>query len=137
MAAQQMEYHHGEGSMSKLKASEIAVRATEQAIQVCGGYGYVRDLPVEKWYRDAKLYTIFEGTSEIQRMVIGRTLEDPAPPLHHRLPADGPALSRRFGRGTKARSLVAGKAMRMAAHTPPALMRLPMKVITPPRKPNA
>ena len=49
----------------------------------CGGYGYVRDLPVEKWYRDAKLYTIFEGTSEIQRVVIGRTLDRPgaaAPP---------------------------------------------------------
>ncbi len=136
MAAQHMEYHHAEGSMSKLKASEVAVRATEQAIQVCGGYGYVRDLPVEKWYRDAKLYTIFEGTSEIQRMVIGRTLEDPAPPLHHRLPSDGPALSRRFGRGTKARSLVAGKAIRVAAHTPPALMRLPMKVISPPQKPR-
>ena len=69
-----MDYHHAEGSMSKLKASEVAVRITEQAIQVCGGYGYVRDLPVEKWYRDAKLYTIFEGTSEIQRVVIGRTL---------------------------------------------------------------
>ena len=75
MAAQHMDFHHGEGSMSKLKASEVAVRATEQAIQVCGGYGYVRDLPVEKWYRDAKLYTIFEGTSEIQRVVIGRTLD--------------------------------------------------------------
>jgi acyl-CoA dehydrogenase len=121
--------------MSKLKASETAVRITEHAIQVCGGYGYVRDLPVEKWYRDAKLYTIFEGTSEIQRMVIGRTLEDPAPPLHHRLPADGPPLSRQFGRGTKRRSLAAGKAMRIASRTPPSLMKLPMKVITPPQKP--
>jgi acyl-CoA dehydrogenase len=135
MAAQHQEYHHAEGSMSKLKASETAVRITEQAIQVCGGYGYVRDLPVEKWYRDAKLYTIFEGTSEIQRMVIGRTLEDPAPPLHHRLPADGPPLSRQFGRGTKRRSLAAGKAMRLASKTPPSLMKLPMKVITPPQKP--
>jgi hypothetical protein len=69
-------------------------------------------------------------------MVIGRTLEDPVPPLHHRLPPDGPALSRRFGRGTKTRSLVAGKAMRVASHTPPALMRLPMKVISPPQKPR-
>ena len=117
--------------MSKLKASEVAVRATEQAIQVCGGYGYVRDLPVEKWYRDAKLYTIFEGTSEIQRVVIGRTLADPAPPLHHRLPAEGAPLSRTLGRGTRTRSLVAGKAMRVAANAPPALMRLPMKVIAP------
>ena len=134
MAAQRQEYHHAEGSMSKLKASEVAVRITEQAVQVCGGYGYVRDLPVEKWYRDAKLYTIFEGTSEIQRVVIGRTLADPAPPLHHRLPTDGPGLGRSLGRGTRSRSLAAGKAMRIAAKTPPSLMKLPMKVITPPQK---
>jgi acyl-CoA dehydrogenase len=134
MGAQHMEYHHAEGSMSKLKASEVAVRITEQAIQVCGGYGYVRDLPVEKWYRDAKLYTIFEGTSEIQRVVIGRTLNDEAPPLHWRLPTDGPAIGRSFGRGTKNRSLVAGKAMQVASKTPPSLMKLPMKVITPPQK---
>ena len=118
--------------MSKLKASEVAVRAAELAIQVCGGYGYVRDLPAEKWYRDAKLYTIFEGTSEIQRLVIGRTLADAgAPPLHHRLPAEGAPRRRTLGRGTKTRSLVAGKAMRVAANAPPALMKLPMKVIAP------
>ena len=74
MAANRVPFQHAEGSMSKLKASEVAQRATEQAIQVCGGWGYISDLPVEKWYRDAKLYTIFEGTSEIQRMVIGRAL---------------------------------------------------------------
>jgi acyl-CoA dehydrogenase len=93
-----------------------------------------RDLPVEKWYRDAKLYTIFEGTSEIQRVVIGRTLDDAEPPLHHRLPPDGAALGRTFGRGSKSRSLVAGKAMRVASRTPPSLMKLPMKVLTPPQK---
>ena len=134
MAAQHMDFHHGEGSMSKLKASEVAVRITEQAVQVCGGYGYVRDLPVEMWYRDAKLYTIFEGTSEIQRVVIGRTLADAAPPLHHRLPTDGPTLGRTLGRGSKQRSLAAGRAMRIVSRTPPALMKLPMKVITPPQK---
>src|SRR3954452_10301624 len=74
MAAQGVRYQLGEGSMSKLRASEVAVRCAEQAIQTCGGWGYVSDLPVEKWYRDAKLYTIFEGTSEIQRLVIGRAL---------------------------------------------------------------
>src|SRR5207244_46689 len=102
MAAAKVPYHHAEGSMSKLLASEVAVRVTEQAIQVCGGWGYVRDLPVEKWYRDAKLYTIFEGTSEIQRLVIARTLDDAAtdPPLHHRLPVRGTWLNRRTGRGT-------------------------------------
>jgi acyl-CoA dehydrogenase len=66
--------HHAEGSMSKLKAGETAVWVTEQAIQILGGYGYIRDFPVEKWYRDAKIYTIFEGTSEIQRIVISRAL---------------------------------------------------------------
>jgi acyl-CoA dehydrogenase len=65
---------HAEGSMSKLKAGETAVWVTEQAIQILGGYGYIKDFPVEKWYRDAKIYTIFEGTSEIQRIVISRAL---------------------------------------------------------------
>ena len=69
-----MDFRHAEGSMSKLKASEVAVSVTEQAIQVLGGYGYIKDFPVEKWYRDAKIYTLFEGTSEIQRLVIGRAL---------------------------------------------------------------
>ncbi len=62
--------------MSKLKAAEVAVRVTEQAVQVLGGYGYIKDFPVEKWYRDSKIYTIFEGTSEIQRMVIARALTE-------------------------------------------------------------
>jgi acyl-CoA dehydrogenase len=75
MAASGTPYHRAEGSMSKLKASEVAVGVTEKAVQVLGGYGYIRDFPVEKWYRDAKIYTIFEGTSEIQRLVIARALE--------------------------------------------------------------
>ncbi len=74
MAAQRHPFENAEGSMSKLKASEVAVRACEQAVQTLGGWGYIKDFPVEKWYRDAKLYTIFEGTSEIQRLVIGRAL---------------------------------------------------------------
>ena len=136
MAAQQVPYHHAEGSMSKLKASEVAVRITEQAIQVAGGWGYIRDHPVEKWYRDAKLYTIFEGTSEIQRLVIGRTLGDAGAPLHHRRAADGAALGRTLGRGTKHRSLAAGAAMRAAQDDPPALMRPAMKILGPPQKPR-
>ena len=70
MAAKGIPFERGEGSMSKMAASEVAVRATERAIQTLGGWGYITDHPVEKWYRDAKLYTIFEGTSEIQRIVI-------------------------------------------------------------------
>jgi acyl-CoA dehydrogenase len=65
-------FPHAEGSMSKLKAAEVAVRVTDEAIQVLGGYGYIRDFPVEKWHRDAKIYSLFEGTSEIQRLVISR-----------------------------------------------------------------
>jgi acyl-CoA dehydrogenase len=74
MAKNEVEFQRAEGSMSKLKASEVAVSVTEQAVQVLGGYGYIKDFPVEKWYRDAKIYTIFEGTSEIQRLVISRAL---------------------------------------------------------------
>ncbi len=74
MAANGQPFNKAEGSMSKLKAGETAVAVTEKAVQVLGGYGYIKDFPVEKWYRDSKIYTIFEGTSEIQRMVIARAL---------------------------------------------------------------
>lgn len=74
MAATKKPFVSGEGSMSKLKAGEVAVRVTEEAIQILGGYGYVREYPVEQWHRDSKIYTIFEGTSEIQRLVIARSI---------------------------------------------------------------
>jgi alkylation response protein AidB-like acyl-CoA dehydrogenase len=74
MVRQGIALDDAEGSMSKLVAGETAVRVTEQAIQVLGGNGYTRDFPVERWHRDAKIFTIFEGTSEIQRMIIGRAL---------------------------------------------------------------
>jgi alkylation response protein AidB-like acyl-CoA dehydrogenase len=61
-----------EASMAKLFASEAAMRATSKAIQIHGGYGYTRDYPVERYYRDAKLCEIGEGTSEVQRLVISR-----------------------------------------------------------------
>jgi alkylation response protein AidB-like acyl-CoA dehydrogenase len=63
-----------ESSMAKLYASEIAVRAAEDAVQIFGGYGFVKDYPAEKYFRDVKLTTIGEGTSEIQRLVIARQL---------------------------------------------------------------
>lgn len=63
-----------EGSMSKLYASEVAKKVTAQAVQILGGNGYTREYPVERMHRDAAIYTIFEGTSEIQRLVIARTL---------------------------------------------------------------
>ncbi|MEO8430375.1 MAG: acyl-CoA dehydrogenase family protein [Acidobacteriota bacterium] len=61
-------------AQAKLYASEVAVRATEKAVQIYGGYGFIKDFPVEKFYRDVKLCTIGEGTSEIQRLVIARSL---------------------------------------------------------------
>ena len=67
-------FEGAEGSQSKLYAGETAVWVTEEAIQILGGYGYVRENPVERWHRDSKIYTIFEGTSEIQRLVIARAI---------------------------------------------------------------
>ncbi|HLH46063.1 MAG TPA: acyl-CoA dehydrogenase family protein [Acidimicrobiales bacterium] len=67
-------FEGAEGSQSKLFAGEAAVRVTDEAIQILGGAGYIREHPVERWHRDAKIYTIFEGTSEIQRLVIARAI---------------------------------------------------------------
>jgi alkylation response protein AidB-like acyl-CoA dehydrogenase len=74
MARQGKQFTAAEGSQSKLFASETAVWVTEQAIQILGGNGYTRDYPVERMHRDAKIFTIFEGTSEIQRLVISRAI---------------------------------------------------------------
>jgi hypothetical protein len=63
-----------ESSMAKLFASETAVHICGEAVQLLGGYGFIKDYPVEKFYRDVKLCTIGEGTSEIQRMVIAREI---------------------------------------------------------------
>ncbi len=63
-----------ESSMAKLFAGEVAVRVANEAVQIHGGYGFIKDFPVEKYYRDVKLCTIGEGTSEIQRMVISRQI---------------------------------------------------------------
>ena len=63
-----------ESAMAKYYASEVAVEAATEAVQIFGGYGYTKDFPVEKYYRDAKLCTIGEGTSEIQKIVIGRSI---------------------------------------------------------------
>ncbi len=74
LARQGKPFESAEGSMSKLFAGETAVRVTTQAMQILGGNGYTREYPVERMSRDAKIYTIFEGTSEIQRLVIARTV---------------------------------------------------------------
>ena len=63
-----------ESAMAKLYSSEIAVEVSTDAVQIFGGYGYTKDYPVEKYYRDSKLCTIGEGTSEIQKLVIGREM---------------------------------------------------------------
>ncbi|MET7369159.1 acyl-CoA dehydrogenase family protein [Streptomyces sp. NPDC005566] len=74
MASAGKPFTSAEGSMSKLLASETAKSVTAQAVQILGGNGYTREYPVERMHRDAAIYTIFEGTSEIQRLVIARTL---------------------------------------------------------------
>lgn len=74
MGRSEVPFEAGEGSMSKLKAGEVAVWATERAIQILGAAGYSREHPVERMHRDAKIYTIFEGTSEIQRLVVARAI---------------------------------------------------------------
>lgn len=74
MARNGRTFDAAQGSMSKLRAGELAVSATEKAVQILGGAGYSREHPVERMYRDSKIYTIFEGTSEIQRLVIARAI---------------------------------------------------------------
>jgi acyl-CoA dehydrogenase len=79
MAGANAPYLQAEGSMAKCFASDMAMKVTVDAVQVLGGQGFMRDHPVEKWVRDAKIFQIFEGTNQIQRMVIGRAL-DALPP---------------------------------------------------------
>ncbi len=74
MAAAGKPFEAAEGSMSKLFAGETAKSVTAQAMQILGGNGFTREYPVERMHRDAAIYTVFEGTSEIQRLVIARTL---------------------------------------------------------------
>ncbi len=74
MGRNRVPFENAEGSMSKLKSGEVAVWVTERAIQILGGNGYTREFPVERWHRDAKIYDIFEGTAEIQQLVIARAI---------------------------------------------------------------
>jgi len=67
-------FENAEGSMAKLKAGRTATWATERAIQILGGVGYTRECPVERWHRDAKIHDIFEGTEQIQQLVISRAI---------------------------------------------------------------
>jgi alkylation response protein AidB-like acyl-CoA dehydrogenase len=96
MAMNGVPFARGEGSMAKLFAGDMAMRVTTDAVQVLGGYGYVKDYPVERFMRDAKIYQIWEGTAEIQRLVISRYIlgerramvrpklvkDEPAPEAH-------------------------------------------------------
>lgn len=66
-----------QSAMAKYYASEVCVRVATEAVQIFGGYGYTKDFPVEKYYRDSKLCTIGEGTSEIQKVVIAREILEP------------------------------------------------------------
>ena len=83
-----------ESSMAKLYASEIAVRVADDCVQIHGGYGFVKDYPAEKFFRDVKLTTIGEGTSEIQRLVIARRAAGVTASLADRVLAGRPARDR-------------------------------------------
>jgi len=72
--SKQQGFRNAEGSMAKLKAGRVATWVTERAIQILGGYGYVREYPVERWHRDAKIHDIFEGTEQIPQLVISRAI---------------------------------------------------------------
>jgi acyl-CoA dehydrogenase len=74
MAQNGIPFARGEGSMAKLMAGDVAMRVTVDAVQVLGGYGYIKEYPVERFMRDAKIYQIWEGTAEIQRLVISRLI---------------------------------------------------------------
>src|SRR6478736_3645954 len=117
-------------------SSSATMGTFERAIQTMGGWGYIKDHPVEKWYRDAKLYTIFEGTSEIQRVVISNALgaADGKPPLHVDLEPTGGPLNKWFGRGTPLRSRAADAALSAKDHVPGPIMRVAMNLLRPPRK---
>jgi acyl-CoA dehydrogenase len=94
MAMNGIPFARGEGSMAKLFAGDMSMRVTVDAVQILGGYGYIKDYPVERFMRDAKIYQIWEGTAEIQRLVISRyvlgertatarpKIVDPAPQEH-------------------------------------------------------
>ena len=64
-----------EGSMAKAYAAETAMEVTTHAVQILGGYGYMRDYPLEKWMRDAKILSIYEGTTQIQKLVMSKLME--------------------------------------------------------------
>jgi len=72
MVEQGMPFSRAEGSMAKLYAGDVAMKVTVDAVQILGGYGYIKEYPVERFMRDAKIYQIWEGTAEIQRLVISR-----------------------------------------------------------------
>ncbi|MFI6576400.1 acyl-CoA dehydrogenase family protein [Nocardiopsis sp. NPDC050513] len=74
MARNDKDFDRAQGSMSKLYASETAVFVTQNAVRILGGNGYTREYPVERWHRDATIFTIFEGASEIQKLIIGRSI---------------------------------------------------------------
>ena len=91
--------HTVEGAQAKLFASRRRARGTGEAIQVLGGSGYTREFPAERYYRDAKVTEIYEGTSEIQRLVIARALLGDVAPRHRRLSPRPPRRATRTGAG--------------------------------------
>ena len=99
MLAEGIPLARGEGSMAKLYAGDMAMRVTTEAVQVLGGYGYIKEYPVERFMRDAKVYQIWEGTAEIQRLLISRCLLGERQPLARPAPAGRGPVSPRSAPG--------------------------------------
>ena len=114
--------HTAEGAKAKLFASEMARRQTGEAIQILGGYGYTKEFPVERYYRDAKVTEIYEGTSEIQRLVIARELlgthEPVARPVSPRERDEPVRLTRIYTRGGDAGETSLGDGSRVSKLDP-------------------
>ena len=77
------ERHASSRRMAKLFATDVAMEVTTDAVQIFGGYGYMRDYPIEKYMRDAKITQIYEGTNQVQRMVVARQLDQGSRSLEH------------------------------------------------------
>jgi Acyl-CoA dehydrogenase, C-terminal domain len=121
--------------MAKMKASEGCLLAAERVVQVCGERGSIDHLLVEKWYRDAKLYPIFEGTREIQQPVIVRRLADSTgkPSLHQKASTGRSGVKPRL-RGSRTPSTAGIALLRAAKHTPSRLQWLPRSIASAPKR---
>ena len=131
---QQGRPHTEAGAKAKLFASEMARRQTAEAIQILGGYGYTKEFPVERYYRDAKITEIYEGTSEIQRLVIARSILGLQERALARARTDAARDASRYSSRTRRPSLATGARRALPgadSREHPALDHAPLSVRAP------